>query len=183
MENFIEFKEALIKEAVSKNACEPEVKRVKECQTWNELKVVIIDNIVWLVDNEVKLPDEYYKSSLREFTVVNGVLHGEYKDYYDNGQLWEHSHYKNGVQHGECKLYHDNGQLRVYEHYENGELHGEYKEWYDNGQLKVEENFVSGQLHGKYLSYDESGKLIHKYYYTKGILNNFRTFIFKYFNI
>src|SRR5208337_2729740 len=36
---------------------------------------------------------------------------GEYKHWYDNGRLWQHSFWK------------------------NGELNGEYKEWYDNGQL------------------------------------------------
>ena len=63
MENFIEFKEAFITQAMSKDACKDQVERAKECQTWEELKVVIANNVWWLVQNEVKLHDDHYKSN------------------------------------------------------------------------------------------------------------------------
>ena len=43
-----------------------------------------------------------------------GQLHGEYKSYHDNGQLWGHCHFKNGKQHGEYKRHYATGQLRIH---------------------------------------------------------------------
>ena len=50
----------------------------------------------------------------------NGLI--EIKEFYDNGQLLEHSFYKNGKKHGECKWYMIYGSLFLYELYENGKL-------------------------------------------------------------
>ena len=145
MENFIEFKNSLIKDAVNKEACKSQVERAKECQTWDELKVVIADNIGWLRAKKVKIIDGHYKSSLREFTIVNGLLHGEYKERYLNGLLWINSHYENGVRHGEWKSWWRNGQPMVHCTYKDEELHGEYKRWYENGQLCIHEHYENGQ--------------------------------------
>ena len=145
MKKYIEVKEALIEEMVSKEACESQVERALTCDSWDELKVVIADNILWLRDNEVKLPDDYYKSSLGEFTIVNGVLHGQLKAWYSNGQPMVHEHYVNGVRHGESKWFYDNGQIGIEKHYENGLKHGECKNYYENGQLWVHSHYVNGE--------------------------------------
>ena len=70
------------------------------------------------------------------FIDENGLKQGEYKDYHDNGQLWEHTFFQNDKRHGEYKDYHYNGQLWEHSFYQNGKLHGEHKSYRINGQLK-----------------------------------------------
>ena len=145
MENFQNVKEALIKKAIKKNACKDQLERAKACDSWEELQQVIIDNIWWLHERKVKVPDGSYKSSRYQFTIVNGKPHGEYNQWFKNGQLWEHSNYENGVLHGEYKEWYENGQLAVHSHYENGFLHGECKRWYSNGQLAYKKNIQTAK--------------------------------------
>ncbi len=60
---------------------------------------------------------------------------GEYKSYYDDGQLWGHAFYLNDKRHGEYKYYRSNGQLFEQSFYINGKHHGEYKSYHWNGKL------------------------------------------------
>jgi hypothetical protein len=209
MENFVEIKENIVKQAIKKHACESQVERAKGCESWEELEEVIVDNIGWCSNNDIELPDFHYKTSQREFTLVNGRLNGEYKEYYHDGQLYAHCTYKEGKLHGEYKEWWENGQLREHyiykegEHhgqfkswdydgqlnvhctYKDGEFHGEYKEWWSNGQLYEHSFYKEGEKNGKYYAYDYYGydESRIKKYYTKGKVNKFRTFIFKHFNI
>ena len=59
----------------------------------------------------------------------------EKKEYYENGQLWQHCFFLNGKLHGECKSYRENGQLMYHYFYLNDKIHGEYKYYYENGQI------------------------------------------------
>jgi hypothetical protein len=49
---------------------------------------------------------------------------GEFKSWYENGQMSEHSFFKNGVYHGEKRIWDPNGNLTTYGKYENGKLEG-----------------------------------------------------------
>jgi antitoxin component YwqK of YwqJK toxin-antitoxin module len=159
MENFIQVKENIVKQAIEKKACEDQLERVKTCETWEELKEVIIDNFWWCLDKNIELLDDHYKNSEREFTIVNGKLHGEYKSWGSDGELFEHCTYKKGKRDGEFKKWYRNGQLWEQFFCKNNKFHGKYKKWWSNGELAE------------------------KKYYTNGEINKFRTFIFKYFNI
>jgi len=59
-----------------------------------------------------------------------GLKQGEFKNYHDNGQLYEHSFWKNDERHGECNYYID-GILTVHSFYKDGKQisEQEYKEW------------------------------------------------------
>ena len=52
----------------------------------------------------------------------NAELTGEFKWYYDNGQLRKHCFYKNGKVEGEYKLYYENGQLWEHCFYKDGNI-------------------------------------------------------------
>jgi len=78
---------------------------------------------------------EVYNNLEHYFLNKNDVYEGEYKSWYENGQLCEHSFYVDGDLHGEFKSWHENGQLSEHDFYENGDLHGEIKRWRENGEL------------------------------------------------
>lgn len=66
-----------------------------------------------------------------------GRYHGEYKEWYENGNLSIHCFYKNGQRHGEYKSWYLNGKLEIHFFCKNGERHGELKKLhlvvYENG--------------------------------------------------
>ena len=83
---------------------------------------------------------------------------GEYKSYYDDGQLWGHAFYLNDKRHGEYKYYRSNGQLFEQSFYINGKHHGEYKSYHINGELEIHCFYQNSCLHGEYNSYYYNGK-------------------------
>ncbi len=68
-------------------------------------------------------------------TITNGLFYsgykweGEYKSWYENGQLWEHCFFnKNGNMEGEYKSWYKNGKLYRHYLYKNGEIVKDYLE-------------------------------------------------------
>ena len=56
----------------------------------------------------------YYQSEkIHQSYYVNdgGNIDGEYKEWYSNGDLWIHCHYRNGEKHGEYKEWSPNGEI------------------------------------------------------------------------
>ena len=63
------------------------------------------------------------KKNNREYWVNdNGLRHGEYKWWHENGQIREHCFYVNHVIHGEYKWWWDDGTLMYHGYWDNGEL-------------------------------------------------------------
>lgn len=81
---------------------------------------------------------------LREFNLKNvhyfvddrNRYQGEFKRWWDNGQIMQHLFYIDGKKHGEFKTWHKN--CRPWRHcfFINDRVHGECKEWYVDGQIR-----------------------------------------------
>ncbi len=71
-------------------------------------------------DNEqTKLYQEYF--------TVDGLIEGQYKSYNDeSGLLWSICNYINGKREGEYKMYWETGQLKIICYYINGKREGDY---------------------------------------------------------
>jgi len=52
----------------------------------------------------------------------NNQIHGNYKVYYDNGNLWEVSTYENGLIDGERIIYNRSATKKIVEMYDSGDL-------------------------------------------------------------
>lgn len=63
----------------------------------------------------------------------NGELHGEYKEYYDDKQLYKHCYYKNGTLRREC-------------FYKNNNLDGNIKEYNENDVLISDNIYKNGKI-------------------------------------
>ena len=101
---------------------------------------------------------------------LDKVDDGEYKRWYENGQLCEQCTYLNGKINGECKSWYDYGQLGKQCTYVNGEKNGEYKSWYYNGQLWEECTYVNGKFDGEYKRWYYNGQLWEECTYVNGEL-------------
>ena len=63
------------------------------------------------------------KKDLEEYWIDDdGELHGEYKRWHKNGQLWIHCFCVNDELHGEYKWWNDNGEIRCHEYMSHGEV-------------------------------------------------------------
>jgi len=71
---------------------------------------------------------------------------GEFKEWYDNGQLRELSFYKIGLLDDEYKAWHNNGQLHLHCFFKNDELEGEYKIWHGNGLLEAHQFYINDRI-------------------------------------
>ena len=90
---------------------------------------------------------------------------GECKEWYDNGQLYQHCYYKDGKRNGEYKSWHDNGQLWIHCYYKDGKLDGEHKWWLDNGHLQEHCYYKDDKLDGEYKWRYDNGHLQEHCYY------------------
>ncbi len=102
----------------------------------------------------------YPPNRIEEYTYVNGLRHGPYKEYYLDGKVKEEGTYVNNNKEGSCKRYFDNGVLKEDFNYINNKREGPYKYYYISGALEMEGTFINDN------AYNASGKI----YYENGIV-------------
>ncbi|MCD8044624.1 MAG: toxin-antitoxin system YwqK family antitoxin [Tannerellaceae bacterium] len=102
----------------------------------------------------VKYPDGGLKI---EANYSQRKRNGEYKKYYQSGQIEEHSNYTDGVIDGTRLLYYEDGKPKVEANYVKNYRNGDYKEYYPSGEIK---------LHYVYKMEKPEG--INRYYYKNG---------------
>lgn len=139
----------------------------------------------------------------RIYNVVNDREHGEYTEFFKNGEYKEYGIYDNGVRIGEWKEWNEDGKLLSIVNYELGTLYGNYREFYDNGALKLSGfyEFTSGQdtiitfdiytfeeiitieendripsRHGEWIKYNSKGEVSSIRVYNYGILKEEKTY-------
>ena len=108
---------------------------------------------------------------------MHSYKHGEWKYYYENGQLQKEGRYLHWEKDGEWKVYHDNGKLLREEKFVNGEEEGTWKNYHENGQLYQTELWSQGKLMEIINCFDNRGNTLKKgnlkngngtvYYYDK----------------
>ena len=89
----------------------------------------------------------------------NGVLDGEFKAYYPNGNLQGEVIYKNGEMNGEYKEYNENKSIRLSGNYKNNLQDGEWKSYLEDGTLESIINYKAGELHGLKEDYYKNGNV------------------------
>ena len=92
-------------------------------------------------------------------SVIENYIYAYVEEYGDNRQLKCKYRTKYGEKDGEYKAWWDKGQLGVQKTYVEDKLYGEYKEWHSNGQLYTQTTYVEGKLHGEYKGWNSNGQL------------------------
>ena len=65
-------------------------------------------------------------------TYENGILDGDYSEYYESGNLKETGKYEEGKREGIWKTYYENGKIKIRGKYREGEKVGVWKTYYKN---------------------------------------------------
>jgi len=76
--------------------------------------------------------------------------------------------YKNGVLEGEYKEFFINGKTKLRGNYKNNVQDGPWEEFHLNGKRASTHRYLNGQKHGYQIAYDESGKRIGEVFYHFG---------------
>jgi uncharacterized protein len=94
---------------------------------------------------------------------------GDWKEYYETGELKDEGKYEKGLKVGEWKYYFKDGKKFEIGKYANGKQTGQWLWYLDNGGIRRENSFVRGQEDGDFIEYDDSGKVITKGEYSDGL--------------
>lgn len=102
----------------------------------------------------------------REYVTKNGWNEGEYRTYYEDGQLAETTGYLHTNYNGRNAEYYADGTLKLEINYTNDQKNGTEVAYYPNGKKKKwEKVYFLDSLQGWASFYKETGKLTRKEYY------------------
>ncbi len=149
-----------------------------ECQVLKEVfeKMPMMDTYV------ANIVEEYIYSTVREYfpetniirceyTTRYGELHGEYKCFRDDGNIWTITNFKDGKLDGKFTQYTKKGDKQIECHYINGKLNGLYTE-YNAGMKSVECTYKDDKKNGLETAWYSGG--VNKRYeldYKEGIMD------------
>ena len=95
----------------------------------------------------------------------NGKLNGEFKEFFENGSLFQIGTFKNGDMKN-IKVFYENGNLKFEQKLKDRK--GKYRGYYPNGILEVEGEVFQGDEIGLWKYYNEEGKLLKTEYKSQG---------------
>ena len=87
----------------------------------------------------------------------NGKLNGEFKEFFENGSLFQIGTFKNGDMKN-IKVFYENGKLKFEQNLKDRK--GKYRGYYPNGKLEVEGEVFQGDEIGLWKYYSEEGNLL-----------------------
>ena len=115
-----------------------------------------------------------------KYTYQDGLQHGPYVTYYNNGNKQKEGIYNYGKQHGEYKEYYESGPLKYHYIWDNDKKHGDWKSYYENGGKWTLRQFENDKLNGKLYVWDEDGRLGKERTFVNGVetekINHFENF-------
>ena len=106
---------------------------------------VVLTDTLYIDQNNRVIPRE--KSQQAHSYMVrqlnsNNQLEGQIERFYKDGQLYESYVYDNGIKHGEFSSYLQNGQPLVKGQFKQGRKAGKEQKWFSNGQKQYEVEYV-----------------------------------------
>ena len=122
-----------------------------------------------LNSNEI-ITDEFPNGLLKQYFIYNknGLLDGESREYYEEGDIKSISHFKNHIPDGVFISYYQNGNMEEKYAYVNGQANGECLSYYENGKLEERYFLKNGEIDGEAFAYYPSGKLEVKDFFKDG---------------
>ena len=132
----------------------------------------LVTDINYNLNSHEIVTDEFPNQLLKQYFIFNknGLLDGESREYYEEGDIKAVSPFKNNVADGLFISYYQNGNIKDKQNYKNGNGEGEGLFYYENGQLEEKYFMKNGKLDGEAINYFEDGKIRHKAIYKDDII-------------
>ena len=130
----------------------------------------ILTDINYNSNSHEIVTDEFPNQLLKQYFIFNknGLLDGESREYYEEGDIKSISPFKNNIPNGIFISYYQNGNIKEKHIYKNGNEEGEGLFYYENAKLEEKYFMKNGKLDGEALVYYPSGKLKEKDFFKKG---------------
>ena len=131
----------------------------------------ILTNINYNSNSHEIVTDEFPNGLLKQYFTFNkdGLLDGESRQYYEEGDIKSISPFKNNVADGTFISYYQNGNIKEKHTYKNGNEEGEGIFYYENGKLEEKYFMKNGKLDGEAINYFEDGKIKNKAIFKDGV--------------
>ena len=132
----------------------------------------ILTDINYNLNSHEIITDEFPNKLLKQYFIFNknGLLDGESRQYYEEGDIKSISPFKNNVADGVFISYYQNGNIKEEHIYKNGNKEGEAIFYYENGKLEEKYFMKNGKLDGEAINYFEDGKIRNKSIFKDGVL-------------
>lgn len=130
-------------------------------EVWTHNNGQIIHHIAHYENGQLKVEHSYDE---------NGKLHGNVKEYREDGSLYREANYQHGSKQGKFVETNNEGYtwIRIYK---NDKLDGEYLEQFGNGKTALKGSYANGEKTGQWVEYDEQGRLEEEAGYLEGKLH------------
>ena len=92
-----------------------------------------------------------------EYEIVDGVKHGSFKLYFENGNEEINGMIENNANTGEWKYYYDSGKLESEGYFIDDKPEGRWVWYYESGKIKEEGSFHIGNRVEWWYQYDSNG--------------------------
>ena len=93
---------------------------------------------------------------------------GEWKNYFETGELKSSGKFVNNRQNGEWDFYAQNGQKEQIGNFNNGVMEGDWKWFFPSGNVFREEVYARGKSNGLCIQYSDSATIVAKGEYVEG---------------
>ena len=130
----------------------------------------LVTDINYNLNSHEIVTDEFPNQLLKQYFIFNknGLLDGESREYYEEGDIKSISHFKNHIPDGVFISYYQNGNMEEKYAYVNGQANGECLSYYENGKLEERYFLKNGEIDGEAFAYYPSGKLEVKDFFKDG---------------
>ena len=131
----------------------------------------LVTDINYNLNSHEIVTDEFPNQLLKQYFIFNknGLLDGESREYYEEGDIKSVSLFKNNVADGIFISYYQNGNMKEKHAYKNGNEEGEGIFYYENGKLEEKYFMKNGKLDGEAINYFEDGKIKNKAIFKDGV--------------
>ncbi|WP_338984720.1 toxin-antitoxin system YwqK family antitoxin [Fusobacterium nucleatum] len=131
----------------------------------------LVTDINYNLNSHEIVTDEFPNQLLKQYFIFNknGLLDGESREYYEEGDIKSVSPFKNNVADGIFISYYQNGNIKEKYTYKNGNEEGEGLFYYENAKLEEKYFMKNGKLEGEATAYFEDGKIRNKSIFKDGV--------------
>ena len=131
----------------------------------------LVTDINYNLNSHEIVTDEFPNQLLKQYFIFNknGLLDGESREYYEEGDIKSISPFKNNIPDGIFISYYQNGNIKEKHIYKNGNEEGEGLFYYENAKLEEKYFMKNGKLDGEATAYFEDGKIRNKSIFKDGV--------------
>ncbi|RBP51057.1 ankyrin repeat domain-containing protein [Arenicella xantha] len=104
-----------------------------------------------------------------ELTYVEGLAHGAYNAWYEDGQPMLEASLQQGKWHDEVKLFHPSGLLIKHLSYLEGRRHGTQFIFQEDGEPMIEAHYKQGKKHGRFNFTKPDGEVVVDEIFVEGV--------------